>query len=353
MKRFESLDWLRGMMAFAIMIYHLISWEAFHPQAGNVLGNFGIYGVSIFFVLSGLSMGIVYNNYIKNFHTSIVFFIRRLFRLLPLLWIAIAIVAGIGFIVNGQLDIYKIFLNVTLLFGFVAPAEYINIGAWSIGNETFYYAFTPFLIMLYAQNKQLGNLAVLGLIAVGMYFAFSALDPSRTLSAQWQTYINPFNNFFLYACGLALYYNFHSVSMKNIANILVVISLAVLCLYPVDGDQINITTGFNRIVFALASIALTLGFYKLEIDLPSWFAKPFANLGEATYGVYLLHPVVYMFVNKLVYQPMLCIVVTSIATIVIANISYKVYEKLFIKIGKKVTTQKLTSQEVKSFQNLT
>ncbi|WP_447505644.1 acyltransferase family protein [Acinetobacter pittii] len=95
MKRFESLDWLRGMMAFSIMIYHLISWEVFHPQSGNILGNFGIYGVSIFFVLSGLSMGIVYNNYIKNFHTSIVFFIRRLFRLLPLLWIAIAIVAGI------------------------------------------------------------------------------------------------------------------------------------------------------------------------------------------------------------------------------------------------------------------
>ncbi|MDC4571079.1 acyltransferase family protein, partial [Acinetobacter baumannii] len=86
MKRFESLDWLRGVMAFAIMIYHLISWEVFHPQAGNVLGNFGIYGVSIFFVLSGLSMGIVYNKYIKDFHTSIVFFVRRLFRLLPLLW---------------------------------------------------------------------------------------------------------------------------------------------------------------------------------------------------------------------------------------------------------------------------
>ncbi|ENV93788.1 hypothetical protein F937_03189 [Acinetobacter calcoaceticus ANC 3680] len=340
-------------MAFVIMIYHLVSWEIFYPKAGNVLGNLGIYGVSIFFVLSGLSMGIVYNNYIKNFHKSIVFFIRRLFRLLPLLWIAIAVVAGGGFIVNGQLDIYKIFLNVTLLFGFVAPAEYINIGAWSIGNETFYYAVTPFLIMFYAKDKQLGNLAVLGLVAVGVYFAFSVLDPSKTLSAQWQTYINPFNNFFLYACGLALYYNFHNVSMKNIANVLVVISLAVLCLYPVDGDQINITTGFNRIVFALASIALTLGFYKLEIDLPSWFAKPFANLGEATYGVYLLHPIVYIFVNKVVHQPILCIVVTSIATIITANISYRVYEKPFIKIGKKVTSQKVTSQEVKSIQNFT
>ncbi|EXS29147.1 acyltransferase family protein [Acinetobacter sp. 742879] len=338
MKRFESLDWLRGLMAFAIMIYHLIGWQLFHPESGSVLGNFGVYGVSIFFVLSGLSMGIVYNNYIKDLHTSFVFFVRRLFRLLPLLWIAIAVVSGISFILHGQIDLYKIFLNATLLFGFVAPAEYINIGAWSIGNETFYYAFTPLLIMLYAKHKQLGNLAVLGLVAVGIYFAFYALDSSKPLSEQWQTYINPFNNFFLYACGLALYYNFHEISMKNIASVLVLISLAILCLYPVAGDQINITTGVNRVVFALASIALTLGFYKLEIELPNWFSKPFANLGEATYGVYLLHPVVYMFVNKVVHQPVLCIIVTSVATIIAANISYRVYEKPFIKIGKKSTT---------------
>ncbi len=338
MKRYESLDWLRGLMAFAIMIYHLISWQVFHLESGSVLGNFGIYGVSIFFVLSGLSMGIVYNNYIKDLHTSFVFFVRRLFRLLPLLWIAIFIVSGISFILHGQIDLYKIFLNATLLFGFVAPAEYINIGAWSIGNETFYYAFTPLLIILYAKHKQIGNLAVLGLVAVGIYFAFYALDSSKSLSDQWQTYINPFNNFFLYACGLALYYNFHEVSMKNMANVLVVISLAILCFYPVSGDQINITTGVNRVVFALASIALTLGFYKLEIDLPDWFAKPLANLGEATYGVYLLHPVIYAFANKLIHNPVICVITTSVVTIIAANISYHIYEKKFIKLGKKVTT---------------
>ncbi|WP_170248663.1 acyltransferase family protein [Acinetobacter geminorum] len=103
-------------------------------------------------------------------------------------------------------------------------------------------------------------------------------------------------------------------------------------------QKVTATTGVNRVVFALASIALTLGFYKLEIDLPNWFSKPFANLGEATYGVYLLHPVVYMFVNKVVHQPVLCIIVTSVATIIAANISYRVYEKPFIKIGKKSTT---------------
>lgn len=338
MKRFESLDWLRGLMAFAIMIYHLISWKLFHPEAGSILGNFGIYGVSIFFVLSGLSMGIVYNNFIKGLKTSIVFFIRRLFRLLPLLWIAVAVVVGIDYLVRGELDIYKVFLNITLLFGFVAPSEYINVGAWSIGNETFYYAFTPLLIMLYAKHKQLGNLAVLTLVAVGMYFAFFAIDSGSNIKDQWDIYINPFNNFFLYACGLALYYNFHDLQMKNTANLLIVASLLVLCFYPVAGDQINIITGINRVIFAAASIALTLGFYKLEVDLPTWFAKPFANLGEATYGVYLLHPVIFMFTKKLPIAPISCVIITAILTIIAANISYRLYEKPFIKLGKKATS---------------
>src|SRR5690606_31915747 len=213
--------------------------------------------------------------------------------------------------------------NITLLFGFVAPGDYINIGAWSIGNEVFYYAFTPLLIAIYAKNKQLGNLCVSFTVLIGLYFAFGVLDSAQKLGSQWQTYINPFNNFFLYACGLALYYNFSEINLKKFAPALIIGSLAVLIFYPVSGDQINIVSGFNRIIFALYSILLTLGFYRLEISLPEWFSKPFANLGEATYGVYLLHPIVFIFINKIITNPLACILVTSIVTIIAANISYR------------------------------
>lgn len=339
MKRYESLDWLRGLMAFAIMIYHLVTWTLFHPESGSFLGNFGIYGVSIFFVLSGLSMAIVYHNFIKDIQSSIVFFVRRLFRLLPLLWVAIAIISGGLFLKSGEIDLYKILLNITLLFGFIAPDEYINTGAWSIGNEVFYYAFTPVLIALYAYKKQVGNLLVLTTILIGLYFSFYSFDLNQTLGQQWKTYINPFNNFFLYCCGLALYYNFHSVDLKKIAPYLILISFSILIFYPVSGDQVNIVSGFNRIVFSFASVLLTLGFYKLEINLSLWFSKPFANLGEATYGVYLLHPIIFIFVNKIIANPIACILITSIITIIAANISYRFYEKTFIKLGKKVTSK--------------
>ncbi|MGD3146038.1 acyltransferase family protein [Acinetobacter baumannii] len=345
MNRYESLDWLRGLMAFSIMIYHVVSWEFFQPQAGSILGNFGVYGVSIFFVLSGLSMGIVYNNFITDLQSSFIFFVRRLFRLLPLLWIAVVIISLVSFFYWNEFELNKFVLNMTLLFGFIAPGEYINTGAWSIGNEIVYYALTPILIFLYSKNKKLGNMVVVISILIGIIFAFNLLNPKQTLAEQWLIYIHPLNNLFFYTCGIALYYNFHKLDMKNIAKVLVVIPLAILCFYPIDGDQINITTGINRVIFSMSSIALVLGFYKLRLNLPSLVTRPFASLGEATYGVYLLHPVVYIFTNHFFENTILCVISTVGITLIAAFLSYNFYEKRFIIIGKKVTTFELKKLE--------
>jgi hypothetical protein len=45
MHRIDSLDWQRGLLAFAIMAYHLTSWELHALDASTLLGRLGIYGV--------------------------------------------------------------------------------------------------------------------------------------------------------------------------------------------------------------------------------------------------------------------------------------------------------------------
>jgi peptidoglycan/LPS O-acetylase OafA/YrhL len=50
--RIEALDWLRGLMAVSIMLYHLTIWYIVALDSSSVLGRLGIYGVSVFFVLS-------------------------------------------------------------------------------------------------------------------------------------------------------------------------------------------------------------------------------------------------------------------------------------------------------------
>lgn len=339
MARYESLDWLRGLMALTIMTYHLVSWQLFHPKAGNILGNFGIYGVSIFFVLSGLSMALAYHHFIKDIKSYISFFIRRIFRIWPLLWLAIILISIESFRLYAELDSWKIFLNLTTLFGFISPTEYINIGAWSIGNEIVYYSLTPLLIVLYNYKKILGNTIVFFSIIIGLYFSFYLLHSDVNLSKQWGKYINPFNNLFLYFCGIALYYNFKDIDLKNYNYVFIIISLIIFIYYPVYGDQITIVTGANRIVFSTASILLTLGFYKLNYKKTNIFTFLFANLGETTYGIYLLHPLVYYYIilAKITSNPLFIITSTIILTLIVAKLAYIFYEKPLIKIGKRVT----------------
>ena len=76
-------------MAIGIMLYHLHWWLLYLPGSNTLLGRLGFYAVSIFFILSGLSMAVVYNAVIDNVRQAIRFEIKRIFRIWPLMWLAI------------------------------------------------------------------------------------------------------------------------------------------------------------------------------------------------------------------------------------------------------------------------
>ena len=116
--RIESLDWLRGLMAFAIMIYHLSIWLYQPFDSETFLGKIGIYGVSIFFVLSELSMAIVYNKKIDSVHRLVSFFLKRVFRIIPLLFLATSLTILPNVVFKGEFDLQSYLLNITSLFGF-------------------------------------------------------------------------------------------------------------------------------------------------------------------------------------------------------------------------------------------
>ena len=54
----------------------------------------------------------------------------------------------------------------------MVPMEYINTGAWSIGNEMVYYFLTPFFIYFYRKFLIVGNMLVLLSFFITGYFAF-------------------------------------------------------------------------------------------------------------------------------------------------------------------------------------
>lgn len=345
-QRIEPLDWLRGLMALSIMFHHLNRWFLTPLDSSSALGRIGIYGVSIFFILSGLSMAIVYNSFIINIKTSADFFIRRIFRIWPLLWLAIIIVI-IQQSENGIYFSWKLlFVNFTTLFGFVTPTQGIASGSWSIGNEMVYYALTPILIYYYNLKKWIGNIIFFISFLIGLYFAFYLIDENSNLSNQWSTYVNPLNNLFLYVMGIGMYYNLKDLKIKNEINIAILLTACILFSFlPVKDDLINVVVGLNRLIFVFLSFLIVLCFYKMEVKLPKVFSSSLETLGIATYGVYLLHPVVYIGVGSLLLTNVyLNFGLVSIITIAAAVFLYNFFEINFIKLGKTLTTSLFKKQ---------
>lgn len=341
MGRLDSLDWLRGQLAFSIMIYHLTSWEITTLDSSRLLGRFGVYGVSMFFVLSGLSMAFAYNKYHCNVACAMNFYIRRIYRIWPLLWLAIVFVTIGKLVLNKEIDFIELLLNFTTLFGFLSPGAYINTGAWSIGNEMVYYALTPFLLYIYGKRVLYGNMLLIASLLLGIFFAFELISSVNTLANQWNTYINPFNNMFFYIAGMAIYFNINKFKFGNGVDIGVIfVALAIFAFYPSKGGEIELVTGVNRIAFSVASILLVIGFFKLNIRTPKIVTTTLTQLGVVTYGVYLLHPITYQSIkilsNKfdLPNSSITTITLTIVITIVLSLMAYQFIEKPLIDVGK-------------------
>jgi len=346
MKRLDALDWLRGGLAFSIMIYHLLCWEYTSPDSSSILGRLGIYGVSMFFVLSGLSMAYVYCDRLHDVRSGANFFLRRLFRILPLLWVAII---GALLLIRIESESYPSFarlaLNATTLFGFIRPDAYINVGAWSIGNEMVYYSLTPLIIFLYNRKIIFGNIFFALTAGVAVLFSTHMLSGNQSLGAQWSIYINPFNNLFFFCSGLAVYYNLRSINWGIRTQItLLCISVSLLLFIPVTGDQINIVTGIDRVFFSCASILLVVAFYKNSILLPDKLSNSLEKIGILTYGIYLLHPIIYKSVFLIMKRgehrnSFLIMIITIVITLLASSFSYRYIEAPFMRFGKKLMRQ--------------
>lgn len=341
--RFVGLDILRGLMAISVMEYHYIGGNALNP-----LGRLGIFAVSIFFILSGLSMAIVYSNYIKDFKTSCVFFVKRILRIWPLYWIC----TGYAIFHMFYLDIFHgtvseliklIFLNLTTMFGLIKPEAYLVLGGWSIGNEIFYYLLTPFIIILFNKNKKYGYIGFFITMLIASLFSFQYLNSKEILANQWEKYISPLNNLFLYYSGLVMYYSYKDLNIKKIyVSTILILSVFFLFVIPTGIDQISLVTGSNRLVFSILCMLIVFCFYKMNINKANMFTKLLEVFGLATYGVYLLHPIVsdiIVYVLKNIIKVELGIthiIISSISSIVISVFSYFYFERKITNYGKRI-----------------
>jgi exopolysaccharide production protein ExoZ len=295
--RIHNLDYLRGLMAFSILLFHYQKWTTDHWNPNTLLGKLGVYGVSIFFVLSGLTLGLVYGNgqLLPTKASVFAYAQKRILRIFPLLLLATT--ATLLLDAQGTWSWKLIFLNITGLFGFFQPDGDIALGAWSIGNELVFYCFFPILIWLEKGKLQwiLGLFWVISL-AIGVYFAFERLNMDLSVHAQWKDYVSPGNNTFFFVSGVAMAVFGREIKNQRLANMIafvLLLSVLVFYCYPIAGETGALIAGYNRLFLSALSILICATVWKLKLNVPRLLHQILHWLGEISYTIYLMHPLVY------------------------------------------------------------
>ncbi len=292
--RFPALDYLRGLMALSVLVFHYDKWLTGYWDASLLQGRLGVYAVSIFFVLSGLTLTLVYEQRLNDqLHTWGQFFRKRLFRIFPLLWLATAATLLLD---DHPRTAKVIFLNFTGLFGFINPAEDIATGAWSIGCELVFYAAFPTLLLL-AKRSQSAFLAVLvAFFALATWTSFAWFSPLKSHQTDWwSAYVQVANHAIFFVGGMAI--GIFREILKRISRRIWISVLVFTALiftgWPVDTGPFFLISGSNRVVFMTLTLLAVTSFFNSNLVFKGLAHQFWAWLGAISYSLYLLHPLVY------------------------------------------------------------
>lgn len=326
--RVEGFDGLRGLCAIAVAVYHCLMWT----DVATVY-SVGAYGVYIFFVLSAASMVIAYAGRLGHTVTSGRFLLLRFARLAPL-YGATAVYRAVFSNVSIPL-VPALLLNLSLLFGLSLTATVpLVTGGWSIGIECAFYLLFPVLLEVTSTRRGRFGLCALLAVAQAMHITV-ALDGHDTLLSAWEAYVHPLAFGGYFAAGMALGWSLleDASPWRRQALAWAVAGGLVMTLGVGSASSSLLTiSGLRGAALAVAAVGLVVVVARLAIPAP--LRAVGSRLGEWSYGIYLLHPLIFSGLSSRHLlgsvkssDPVAFVVVVMLATILVAAISWSVLER--------------------------
>lgn len=326
--RLSVLDGWRGISILLVLACHLLPLG---PKPWQMNSAAGVMGMAIFFTLSGFLI----TSFLLNNSSVVDFLIRRIFRIVPLAWLYMAIAL---FVMNSPPEFY------ITNFLFVANWPPMWLGSanghlWSLCMEVQFYLAIALLVVL-MRNKWM-MLIPFFCIAVTMYRVINEVHVA----------INTYYRIdeILAGCILALVYNgklgdslMHYAKQMWIAQIVLAL-LFVVSSHPEAGFM-----NYLRPYFAAAMVGSTL-FNGRTLVAQLLNTRILFYIATISYALYVVHPLLEQTwlgngdtLVKYLKRPLL-----FAAVFITAHISTFYYEKWWIAFGK-TFSRKVVSQSVTS-----
>lgn len=316
--RYELLDGLRGVAAFAVIWYHF--FEAFATTPVDQRMNHGYLAVDFFFVLSGFVIGYAYDGRWRNNGMSAgQFMLRRVIRLHPLVIFSL-VLGAIAYMIQGSvrwdgtpMPISMLLLAMLLgLFLIPVPAGTnadvrgngemfpLNGPSWSLFFE--YIGSILYAVWLHKlSRKALTAVTVLSGIGLTMILlcnssGFYHLGVGWSM-AEWGFLGGFLRLSFSFSIGLLMSRNFKKFRIRGAFWICSALILAILsCPYVSTNDNPSILNAvYDCICTLIAFPAIVyIGACGTTTDKISTKLCDFS--GKLSYPIYIIHyPVMYLF----------------------------------------------------------
>lgn len=272
---FPGIQALRAIAAALVLLQHSIVLtcrvEGIDPAPYLKVGS-GHIGVMLFFCISGFVIGL------NRHQPPVTFALRRALRIYPGFWLASAV--AILLVPGASSGLWTLLLLPTAELNNALAIPY-----WTLVFEIAFYALFTIALSFKPSDRTLSFAAIIWIgIAQLMYPHF----PDKIEAPGWLILLSPYAQ--LFACGL--------IACLNLRSLDAVPSQALLAL-PVAAmaflSTVTMTPAGVALVYGAAAASLVV-LATRSISIP----EPLAKMGDASYGIYLLHlPVLVLLGNVL------------------------------------------------------
>lgn len=297
---------MRWYAALAIVLVHLIALPKLRLPGylwfvPNYFGN----GVPLFYLVSAFGLFVGYHSRLQTKDQLAEYYRRRFFRIAPLFYFMMLAYIPLGWHWGHKVPISQYLSSGLFVFNFI-PQQVTGfvMASWSIGVEMAFYAILPILVFA------ITNLArAIAFFAVTVFVAAMWMKAFEGTSGS----IAAFGNFSLvaylpfFAAGIAGYHlwaQFKRSRPRLGAGVLIGSFLAMAGLIAF-ADQITSAASyfvpeniraFQRVTWAIFLAGAVVG---ISLYAPPFLVGPFVRLmGEASFSIYLWHPVVIVLMHQ-------------------------------------------------------
>ena len=289
-KNYDGVQALRFFAAFLVVLTHSTFYASERLLPGVGFWPDGATGVNIFFVISGFVMVVSTTELRGRADGWRIFAWRRLIRIVPMYWIAttlklIALILIPAAVLHSQLDVFHIvssylFIPTVNVEGEFKP--FLAVG-WTLYFEMFFYAL--FALALYLR----ANLYYfVGTVLV----AFASMSMFRTAGLAATMFFDPIVLQFFFGMLVAATIwrtpTLNRISKRH-PGFPAALSVCGVVLLLAPFQVPNVPDAFRT---GLPATMIVLGVVLLEPHLKGRLPKTLLLLGDASYVLYLFHPLI-------------------------------------------------------------